>query len=110
MIFHLSYELPKPETKALDAESPDFTPEEIRILKQQIKSNTAMVHKYVMHIDLLVNKEPSSGRAVFIEKLRRRMELLMEENDTFRKTLWKHLQSVEMLDRNNVCHSRRVSH
>ena len=98
MIFHLSYELPKPETKALDAESPDFTPEEIRILKQQIKSNTAMVHKYVMHIDLLVNKERYPHRAFFLERMRRRLDLLMEENDTFRSVLWKHCQQVDLFE------------
>ena len=90
MIFHLSFELPKPESVELDAYAPDLTSEEIRILKRQIRDNARVVEEQVMRLDLLVNKERYPRGAVFIEKIRRRLELLMEENDTFRKVLWKH--------------------
>ena len=52
MIFHLSFELPKQEPAVLDAESPDLTSEEIRILKRQIRDNTRVVETYVNRIDL----------------------------------------------------------
>ena len=93
MIFHLSFELPKPESTALNADSPDLTSEEIRILKRQIRDNARVVEVQIMRLDLLVNKERYPRGAIFIEKIRRRMELLMEENDTFRKVLWKHYQT-----------------
>ena len=93
MTFHLSFELPKQESTALDAETPDLTSEEVRILKRQIRGNTHLVEEYVMRLDLLVNRERYPHGAVFIQKIRRRLELLMEENDTFRKVLWKHYQT-----------------
>lgn len=93
MIFHLSFELPKPESAELDAYAPGLTSEEIRILRRQIRDNARIVEEQVMRLDLLVNKERYPRGAVFIEKIRRRLELLMEENDTFRKVLWKHYQT-----------------
>ena len=93
MIFHLSFELPRQEPAVLDAGNPDLTSEEVRILKRQIRSNTRLVEEYVMRLDLFVNKERYPRGAVFIVKIRRRLELLMEENDTFRKVLWKHYQT-----------------
>ena len=101
MIFHLSYELPSPVSTALDSSVPDLTTEEIRILKQQIRKNADFIDQYVSRLDLLVNKERYPHRAVFIEKIRRRLELLMEENDTFRKVLWKHYQGREVLSQEN---------
>ena len=93
MILHLSFELPNPEPPLLNAEIPDLTSEEVRILKRQIRGNTCLVEDYVMRLDLLVNKEGYQRGAIFVEKIRRRLELLMEENDTFRKVLWKHYQA-----------------
>ena len=90
MMFHLGFELPIPVSTALDHEKSDLTPEEIKILRRQIQQNSRFIGEYVTRLDLLVNKERYPRRAVFIEKMRRRLELLMEENDTFRKTLWKH--------------------
>ena len=97
MTFHLGYELPEPVSTVLDHESPDLTSEEIKILRRQIRKNAVLIDDYVDRLDLFVNKERYPRRAVFIQKIRRRLELLMEENDTFRKTLWSHLQSEEML-------------
>ena len=97
MIFHLGFELPEPETKHLDHESADLTKEETRILKQQIRKNADLIGTYVSRLDLLVNKERYPHRAAFIQKIRLRLELLMEENDTFRKVLWKHFQSEWLL-------------
>lgn len=95
MIFHLGFELPQ-QAGALDHESADLTAEEIKILKQQIRKNSEVMDAYVERLDLFVNKERYPSRAVFIEKIRRRLNLLMEENDTFRGVLWKHYQKEKL--------------
>ena len=97
MIFHLGFELPEPVSTVLDHESGDLTVEEIRILKVQIRKNSRVVDGYVDRLDLLTNKERYPRRAVFIEKIRRRLFLLMEENDTFRLVLWKHFQKEKLV-------------
>lgn len=95
MIFHLAFDLPKPKEAVLDCESPDLTQEEERILKRQIRKNTILVDSYIDRLDLLVNKERYPHKERFIENIRSRLVLLMEENDTFRKALWKHTQKQE---------------
>ena len=97
MIFHLCYELPKPADRRLDHETPGFTEEEQRIIRQQIRKNTAVIDGYIRRLDLLVNKERYPRQAVFIQKIRRQLELLIEENDTFRRVLWQHLQQAELV-------------
>ena len=100
MIFHLGFELPEPVSTALDADSSNLTAEEVRILKKQIRKNSLLIDKHVDWLDLFVNKERYPHRAAFIEKTRRRVNLLMEENDTFRDVLWKHYQREELLKKN----------
>ena len=97
MILHLGFELPKPPVVRLDHESSSLTEEEVRIIKKQIRSNRILIDDHVDRLELFVRKEKYPPRAVFIEKIRRRLELLMEENDTFRCVLWKHIQTEEML-------------
>lgn len=89
MILHFGYDLPVAESKALDCDIPEFTSEETKILKNQIRKNQKMIHDYICRIDLFVNQEQYPEREAFVENIRRRLFLLMEENDTFRKTLWK---------------------
>ena len=96
MILHLGDELPQPACAILDAESPGLTPGEVRILKDQIRKNSVWIHDAINQLDLLVNKERYPPRAVFIERIRRRLGLLMEENDTFRRVLWNHLQTQDL--------------
>lgn len=94
MTLHLGFEMPpKKEAPRLDAETQEFTPEEIRIVKKQIQSNGKVIHEILMRLDLLVNREKYPHQAVFIEKIRRQLFLLMEENDTFRKVLLRHISS-----------------
>ena len=93
MIFHLGFELPEKVSPELDHESPDLTPEEIKILKKQIRANSVLVDDFVSRIELFIHKERYPCQAVFVQKLRRRLELMMAENDTFRKVLWKHFQA-----------------
>ena len=97
MTFHFGFELPEAVPTELNHEIPELTREEVRILRWQIRDNTRLVGEYVYRLDLLVNKERYPKRAIFIEKIRRRLELLMEENDTFRKVLWKHYQQDDVL-------------
>jgi len=97
MIFHLGFELPKPEPVALNHAVPELTPKEVRILKEQIRSNGKIMDDYIERLDLMVNKEHHPGRTKFAERLRSRLYLLMEENDTFRKVLWKHFQTEDLL-------------
>lgn len=98
MIFHLGFELPEPAaTNVFKHDSSDLTKGEIKILKEQIRKNAVVMDDFVDRLDLLVNKERYPGHAVFIEKIRRRLYLLMDENDTFRKVLWKHYQKQEII-------------
>ncbi len=97
MIFHLGFELPVPVSPLLNHETSDLTQEETRILRDQIRRNSVTVFQFVERLELLVNKERYPPKAVFIQKIRRRLELLMEENDTFRKVLWRHYLKEEML-------------
>ena len=96
MIFHLGFELPQPVSKELNADSDDLTAEELKIIKAQIRKNAVMIDDHVSRLDLFVNKEKYPRRAAFIEKIRERLELLMEENDTFREVLWKHFQKQDL--------------
>lgn len=97
MIFHFGFELPVPVSTAMNHEAPGLTQEETRIIKKQIRQNAQMADQYVAKLELFVNHEGHSPEAVFVRKIRRRLELLMEENDTFRKVLWAHCQKEEML-------------
>jgi len=90
VVFHLGFELPARPT--LDAETDELTPTEVEILKTQIRKNTRVIDSYIRRIDLFVNQEKYPKGEIFIEKIRRRMFLLMEENDTFRRRFWNHLQ------------------
>lgn len=103
MIFHLSYEIPKKHVLSYDADSKLLTPAELAIIKGQIRKNAVVIDEYVSKIHLFVNLEKYPHREPFIENLRKRMFLLMEENDTFRNVLWGHYQ-VE-----DACLTHRVS-
>ena len=103
MILHLGYELPVKEERTLDSASPVFTSEETRIIKSQIRKNMKLIDDHVRRIDLFVNHEHHPERGGFVEKLRDRLFLLMEENDTFREVLWKQCQSADFfLEKNKI--------
>lgn len=96
MIFHLRTELPDPSLVVLDHESPDLTSGEVHILKEQIRRNAVLVEAHILRLDLFVNKERYPRREDFLQKIRKRMGLLMAENDTFRKVLWRHYQKQDL--------------
>lgn len=97
MIFHFGFELPVPPSPVLNHEISDLTQEEMRILKRQIRRNAVTIDQCVMRLELLVNKERYPVAAPFVERIRHRLGILMEENDTFRKVLWKQYQKVDLL-------------
>ena len=94
MILHVGHDLPVKEARVLDCESPAFTPGEIRIIKSQILKNRAVIDEYIRRIDLFMNHERHASRTGLIEQLHERLSVLMEENDTFRKVLWKQYQNL----------------
>lgn len=96
MIFHVRTEIPEPCSKHLDCESLSLTDEEGRILKTQIRKNNGLIGDYIHRLDLFLNQERYPQNAVFIQKMRRRLDLLIEENDTFRKVLWKNEQTSKL--------------
>lgn len=96
MILHLGYEIPVQQPKDLDSENERLTAEEVRIVKDQIRKNTVLINGYVRRIDLFVNQEQYPHQEAFLEGLRARLFLLIDENDTFRAVLWKHLQRENM--------------
>lgn len=98
MIFHLGTDIPAKVPTHLDETVPDLTPRESDILREQIRKNSKLIDDYVSRLDLLVNKEKYPQKAAFIERIRRRLELLMEENNTFRKVIWKHYQQLNYPD------------
>ena len=91
-MFHMGTDIPTPVSTALDHESAALTPMEFSILREQIRKNSDKINEYIERLDLFVNKEKYPQEADFIVKIRRRLELLMEENDTFRQVIWKHDQ------------------
>ena len=94
MILHVGHDLPVKEATTLDCESPAFTSEETRIIKNQIRKNREVIDLHIRRIDLFVNHERHSSRAGLIERLHERLFVLMDENDTFRKALWQQYKNL----------------
>ena len=101
MIFHLGTEIPEQVSNVLDHEVPGLTPAEESILRTQIRKNNRLIAEYVGRLDLLLNREGYPLTALFIHRIRRRLDLLMEENDTFRKVLWKNDRGADLGGRKN---------
>ncbi len=95
MIFHLAYERVRKPELSFDEDSKLLTETELDIIKKQIRKNALVIDEYVEKIHLLVNLEKYPPSETFIHRLRERMFLLMEENDTFRKVLWSHYQAED---------------
>lgn len=68
---------------------------EVKLLKTQIRKNSRLVDRLMEIIDLLANKEGCPKDANTLASLRKRFAVAVDENDTFRRVLWRHLQSVE---------------
>ncbi|MBI4431119.1 MAG: hypothetical protein HY587_05355 [Candidatus Omnitrophica bacterium] len=73
-----------------------LSPEEEKIIFTQIRKNTLVIDDYIARLDLIVNKEGHHKRERFVNRIRERLEILMQENDTFREVYWRHFQMVEL--------------
>lgn len=90
MAFHLAFELPPVPTLAANESA--LTPYELRIIKAQVRKNSEVIEGYIQRLDLFLNQEKYPSEEKFLQKIRERMFLLMEENDTFRRLLCFHYQ------------------
>lgn len=95
MIFHLCFERVQKSELSFEEHSKLLNVTELEIIKRQIRKNAAVIDEYVAKLHLLVNLEKHPRNEPFIQRLRERMFLLMEENDTFRKVLWNHYQAED---------------
>ena len=94
-MFHLLTELPEPVNRELNALVPDLTEEETRILREQIQLNSKQISQDLSRLELFVLKEKYPPKEAFVEKIRKRMRISMQENDTFRRVLWKKRQTTD---------------
>ena len=92
MPLHFGYDLPKPVNLELKEYIPSLTEEEERIIKTQVRRNSRVIQELIKKIDLFANHEKVPDQEKFILEIRSKLELLMQENDTFRQVLWKHFQ------------------
>ena len=72
-----------------------LTEREVQVIGHQVRANSLAIDRYIETIDLLVNKERCPKDANTLLYLRKRLEIAIAENDTFRKVLWRHMQLVE---------------
>lgn len=100
MALHLLYELPKPVRKELKENIAALTDEELRIVTTQIRKNSKVIHDLIRKIDLFMNREKIPSQEKFILEIRARLDILMQENDTFRKVLWRCFQKDEEQEKN----------
>lgn len=70
-----------------------LTESEVDLLSKQIRYNSEWIDRYIKVIDLLVNKEKCPKDASTLTRLRHRLQIAMDESDTFRKVLWRHKKS-----------------
>lgn len=68
---------------------------EEKIIKEQIVKNGTIITGLIKRIELLVNREGHKQDSVVVCDLRKRLVLVMEENDTFRRVYWRHVQCAD---------------
>src|SRR3989338_11074425 len=68
---------------------------EVALLSKQIRSNSVVMDRIIETIDLLANKEGCPKDANTLAALRHRLHIAIQENDTFRKVLWRHTQWIQ---------------
>src|SRR3990167_4150047 len=84
-------------TKKIIQVEPDghLTPRQETIIREQIRKNSKVIDQLVSKIDLLINRERCPKDANTLMVLRKRLAISIDENDTFRNVLWKHMQVIE---------------
>ena len=85
--------LGRPEGVGEDASL--LTNEQVEILEDQIQKNKLRIGEQVSFIDRLVNIEGYSKNHPKVEVIRVYMQILMDENNTFRQNLWCHWLTLE---------------
>lgn len=68
---------------------------EVQLIRRQIRGNSLAIDRCIEVIDLLINKERCPKDANTLAYLRKRLEIAIAENDTFRRVLWQHAQLAE---------------
>ena len=77
--------------------APALSDWDVKTIRAQIRRNSRVVDILIQRIDLLINKECCPQDANTLLKFRKRLNVAMEENDTFRKVLACHLRLVEQV-------------
>ncbi|GEM_PF-6858493 len=67
-----------------------LTEKEVEVITKQIRFNSEAIDRIIKVIDLLVNKEKCPKDANTLAALRQRLQISIDESDTFRKVLWRH--------------------
>ena len=70
-----------------------LTEKQEQMLRVQIRRNSIFIDTLIQKIDLLANKEGCPKNANTLLRLRKQLAIEVEENDNFRKSLWKHLRA-----------------
>jgi hypothetical protein len=68
--------------------------DEEKIIKDQLSKNAALISQIIAKIDLLMNKEGHNHDSNIVADFRQKLDVLISENDTFRKVYWKHVQTA----------------
>ncbi|MFC1808715.1 hypothetical protein ACFL3D_01150 [Candidatus Omnitrophota bacterium] len=68
-------------------------PHEEKIIKEQIQKNSSFITHIIAKIDLLMNKEGHKHDSNVVIELKEKLDVLIAENDTFRRVFWKHVQT-----------------
>ncbi|MBI4387955.1 MAG: hypothetical protein HY582_02805 [Candidatus Omnitrophica bacterium] len=71
-----------------------LTEKQEQILRTQIRRNSQFIDLLLKKIDLLANRERCPKDANTLVHLRKQVAIEMEENDNFRKVLWKNQQAT----------------
>lgn len=72
-----------------------LTAKEAQIIWFQIQKNSRIIYEYVERLDLIINREGHKRHEPFVSRIRERLYLLMEENDTFREVFWQYFRREE---------------
>ena len=67
------------------------------MIRTQIRRNSALIDGYVRAVELLVNKEKCPVDTNTLLELRKRLSISIEENDTFRRVLWRQIELREVV-------------
>lgn len=73
-----------------------LTENQEKIIRTQIRRNSAFIQFLIYKVDLLANRERCPKDANTLVRLQKQLAIEMEENDNFRKVLWKHLKAEEV--------------